>query len=79
MMKAVGCAACSNTGYRGRFAINEYLEVTESIAQLILDRAPTREIERVSVAQGMFTLREDGMRKVAAGLTSLEDLLRCIG
>jgi type IV pilus assembly protein PilB len=78
MHRPVGCPACSGTGYRGRFAVNEFLEVSEEIAQLILDQAPSREIERVAVAQGMFTLREAGLRKVAEGLTSLEDLLRCI-
>ena len=46
---------------------------------MILERAPTREIERRGIAEGMFTLREAGLRKVAEGMTTLEDLLRCIG
>lgn len=77
--RAVGCAACSRTGYRGRFAVNEFLAVDEVIAQLILERAPAHVIEQHAVTQGMLTLRAAGMRKVAEGLTTLEDLLRCIG
>jgi len=79
MNKAVGCSACAKTGYRGRFAVNEYLEVSEPVAQLILERAPTRDIERLGIAEGMFTLREAGLRSVTQGMTTLEDLLRCIG
>jgi type IV pilus assembly protein PilB len=78
MYRPVGCQACSGTGYRGRFAVNEFLDVTEDVAQLILQRAPAREIERIAVEHGMFTLREAGLRKVAEGRTSLEDLIRCI-
>ncbi len=79
MMRAVGCHVCSDTGYRGRFAVTEFLDVSETIGQLVLDRAPTREVERAAVAEGMLTLREAGLHKVAQGLTTLEDLLRCIG
>ena len=77
--RAAGCASCSGTGYRGRFAVNEYLPVTEEIGQMILERRPSGEVERHAVAEGMLTLREDGFRKVAAGLTTVEDILRCIG
>lgn len=77
--RAVGCSSCSGTGYRGRFAVNEYLPVTEEIGQMILERRPSGEVERHAVGEGMLTLREDGFRKVAAGLTTVEDILRCIG
>lgn len=79
LQRAVGCSACSGTGYRGRFAVNEFLPIDEAITQLILERAPSQVIERYAVQQGMLTLRAAGMLKVAAGLTTLEDLLRCIG
>ena len=46
---------------------------------MILERRPSGEVERHAVAEGMLTLREDGFRKVAAGLTTVEDILRCIG
>ena len=45
MFQAVGCPACSGTGYRGRFAINEYLEFSEGIGQLVLEHAPSTRIE----------------------------------
>ena len=79
MSRATGCPACSQTGYKGRFAVNEYMEFTEEVGQLVLEQASSRQIEQLAIAQGMLTLREDGLRKVAAGLTTLEDLLRCIG
>lgn len=79
MHQAVGCASCAQTGYRGRFAVNEFLPIDETVAQLILERAPSHVIERHAVQHGMLTLRAAGMEKVAAGLTTLEDLLRCIG
>lgn len=77
--RAVGCGACSGTGYKGRFAVNEFLPVTETISQMVLEQRPAREIERQAVAEGMLTLRADGFRKVSEGLTTVEDLLRCIG
>lgn len=77
--RAVGCASCSGTGYRGRFAVNEFMPVSEELGQMILERRPSGEVERRAVEEGMLTLREDGFRKVAAGLTTVEDILRCIG
>jgi len=79
VQRAVGCPSCAGTGYRGRFAVNEFLPLDETIAQLILERAPAHLIERHAVQQGMLTLRAAGMLKVAQGATTLEDLLRCIG
>jgi len=79
MFRAAGCPACTGTGYRGRFAINEYLEFTEPIGQLVLEQVPSVRIEAAAVGDGMLTLRDDGLRKVAQGLTTLEELFRCIG
>ena len=76
---AEGCDKCGGTGYKGRFAVNEYLEVDETIGQLILERASSKAIERLAVDRGMFTLRTAGLHKVAEGLTTIEELLRCIG
>lgn len=76
--KANGCPACGETGYRGRFAIHEVMEMSEEIGQLILTRATSDAIERLAIEQGMLTLRADGMRKVAMGMTSLEELHRVI-
>ena len=75
---AVGCKACSDTGYRGRFSINEVLLVTEEIQRLAVERRPSDEIKAVAMEQGMRTLREDGLEKVKLGLTTLEEVLRVV-
>lgn len=77
--RPVGCNACSGTGFHGRLAVMEVMEVTDEIGQLIAHQAVPREVHRVAVEQGMLTLREDGLRKAAAGLTSLEEVLRAVG
>lgn len=76
MFRPVGCNQCSNTGYRGRIAVHEVMTVTEDIERLAVERAPSTEIERVAIAQGMRTLRQDGFAKVQLGLTSIEEVLR---
>jgi type IV pilus assembly protein PilB len=78
MFRPVGCSACGRSGYRGRFAIHELLVINEEIAQLAIARAPATTIEALAVQQGMWTLKEDGLRKVAAGMTSLQELLRVV-
>lgn len=75
---AVGCDACSGTGYRGRFAIQEVLTMSEEISELVLSGARAEEVERLAVQQGMSTLRTDGLRKVRMGLTTIEELFRVI-
>jgi len=74
--RPVGCRSCSQTGYRGRLAVNEVMPVTEEIERLAVQRAPASEIKRVAIAEGMVTLRNDGLRKTAEGQTSLEEVLR---
>jgi type IV pilus assembly protein PilB len=76
--RAVGCASCGQTGYRGRFAVHELMTFTEEIGALVLDRRSSDEIRRAAVANGMRTLREDGLRKVSAGATTVEELLRVV-
>lgn len=78
LWRAVGCRACGRTGYRGRVAVQEVMVVTEDIERLIVERAPSEEIKRVSMAQGMSTLRRDGLCKAASGVTTLEEILRVI-
>ncbi|MGH9060175.1 MAG: GspE/PulE family protein, partial [Acidimicrobiales bacterium] len=79
LWRPLGCGACGRTGYRGRFAIHEVLSVTESIERAVVERAHAEEIHKLAVAQGMITLRQAGMRQVAAGLTSVEEILRVVG
>jgi len=76
--RAVGCTACGRTGYRGRFAIHEVLLMTEEIERLVIERRSTEDIKKTAVMQGMATLREDGLRKVGQGNTSLEEIFRVV-
>jgi type II secretory ATPase GspE/PulE/Tfp pilus assembly ATPase PilB-like protein len=71
-----GCAACNDTGFRGRTAIYEFLMVDEPIQQLILRRASAGDIRRMAQQAGMRTLRQDGWLKIIAGLTTPEEVLR---
>ena len=74
--KAVGCPACSSTGYRGRVALHEVMTVSEEIESLVVTRATGSEIRQVALEQGMVSLRDDGWSKVAQGLTTIEEVLR---
>lgn len=76
--RAVGCMLCSRSGYRGRFAIHEVMPVTEELTHLILARATSDQVNRLAREQGMITLREDGLCKVAMGQTTFEELLRVV-
>jgi type IV pilus assembly protein PilB len=77
LYRAVGCYDCAETGYRGRTALFEVLTMTDEISLLI--GAPTREIEAMAVRQGMFTLRDDGVRLAVAGITTLAEVRRVAG
>jgi type IV pilus assembly protein PilB len=78
LYRAVGCPACSRTGFRGRLAIHEVLVMTEEIERLIVERGSSEDIKKMSLAQGMLTLREDGLHKVAQGQTTLEEIFRVV-
>jgi type IV pilus assembly protein PilB len=74
-----GCARCAETGYRGRVGIFQLLEMTDRLEQLASERASHEEIDRAAYAEGMRSLWHDGVAKVVAGLTSVEELARvCI-
>ncbi|MBN1320145.1 MAG: Flp pilus assembly complex ATPase component TadA [Thermoleophilia bacterium] len=76
--RAVGCSRCSNTGYKGRVGIYEIMPVTEAIERLIVERKSADEILRVAAAEGMITLRQDGLERVVQGKTSIEEISRVI-
>ena len=76
--RAMGCSACSQTGYKGRLAIHEVMPVTEEIERLCVARASSEEVKRVAIEQGMATLREDGLAKVMLGQTTIEEIGRVI-
>ena len=73
--KARGCAECSNTGFAGRRGIYELLLVDDAVGPLILKRADAQTIKRTAQEMGMDTLRDDGARKVLAGMTTVEEVL----
>jgi type IV pilus assembly protein PilB len=76
LWRAVGCRSCAGTGYRGRIALHEVMPVGEEIERLAVERASSHELQRVAVAEGMEVLRTDGLRKAAAGETTLAEVLR---
>jgi type IV pilus assembly protein PilB len=71
-----GCAECNDTGYRGRRGIYEYLPATEMVRSLINERQPTLVIRQKAIEQGMRTMREDGIRKILDGYTTVEEVSR---
>ncbi len=71
-----GCDACNNTGYKGRKGIYELLRITDPIRELINERAPTVTLKQKAVELGMVTLRQDGLRSIFAGDTTVEEVLR---
>jgi type IV pilus assembly protein PilB len=71
-----GCTHCHQTGYLGRRGIFEWLRLTEPIRELVLTRAPTLQLRQAAVMQGMRTLRDDGLRAVLDGETTLEEILK---
>ncbi|MEG3068019.1 MAG: ATPase, T2SS/T4P/T4SS family [Syntrophaceticus schinkii] len=73
-----GCFRCSNTGYKGRVGVYELLLVNEEIQRLTLKHASSSEINDAAVVSGMVTLRQDGLRKVKQGITSVEEIMRVI-
>jgi type IV pilus assembly protein PilB len=73
-----GCPRCNQTGYKGRVGVYQLLTMTESIAQLAVARAAREEVERAALEAGMRSLWDDGLSKVAAGLTSVEELARVL-
>ncbi len=75
LMKGRGCAECGGNGYKGRMGIYEIFMVTTEIQNLIYERVPSSVIRDAARKSGMRTLREDGLRKAAAGMTTLEEVL----
>jgi type IV pilus assembly protein PilB len=71
-----GCVECNNTGYKGRQGVYEVMPISPAIRDLILERAPTSEIKKVAVAEGMLTLRAHALIKLKEGLTSPEEVLK---
>ena len=73
---AVGCEVCNSTGYRGRTAIHELLDVSDPIREIILERRPGSEVRRAARAEGLSSLRESAIAKVFSGVTTLHEINR---
>ena len=71
-----GCEACRYTGYRGRTAIYEMVQLSEGVRRLIVQRASTGDIKREAIRHGMEPMRLDGWKKIKRGITSIEEVLR---
>jgi type IV pilus assembly protein PilB len=74
--RAVGCDACNHTGYRGRSAIHELLDMSDTIREMIIDRRPGSEIRRQAEKEGLSSLRESAVRKVYDGRSTLHEINR---
>jgi general secretion pathway protein E/type IV pilus assembly protein PilB len=75
LYKGRGCPQCNLTGYKGRLGIFEIFTVTEEIQRMIYEKVPASELRVRAREMGMRTLREDGLRKIAAGLTTIEEVM----
>ena len=74
--KRQGCPTCGNKGYKGRIGLYEVVEITDEMRELILVGASALELRKKAVEQGMMTLRRSGLIKAAAGVTTLEEVMR---
>jgi type IV pilus assembly protein PilB len=72
--EGAGCIECDGTGFHGRLAVSELLDLSDTIRELILSRRPASEIKRVAKEEGMVFLRESALMKVFAGVTTLKEV-----
>jgi type II secretory ATPase GspE/PulE/Tfp pilus assembly ATPase PilB-like protein len=72
--EGTGCMECGGTGYRGRTAIHELLDLTDPIREIILEKKPTSEIRKLAQKEGMSFLRESALERVRRGLTTLKEI-----
>ena len=71
-----GCEECGGSGYRGRQGLFELLDISEPIAEMITERAPTVVLRQKAIELGMTTLRDDGLRNIYEGNTTIEEVLK---
>ena len=77
LWRGVGCRKCHNTGYRGRTGLYELMTMTDDVREKVMQRVGAHQIEQIAKQQGLRLLREDGWRKVLAGETTPEEVIRC--
>jgi len=78
LWRGTGCETCKHTGYKGRLGVFSLMRVNDEIAELIVRRAPLNDIRDAAKANGMLELREDGLIKVLAGITTPEEVMRVV-
>lgn len=78
LYRAVGCSSCAQTGYSGRINVHEILMVDDNIRALVMKSADAGTIRKAAVEAGMLTMREDGTRKVLAGITTVQEMTRTL-
>jgi type IV pilus assembly protein PilB len=76
LYRGEGCERCNKTGYKGRIALFEVMDVTDDVREMILSGATATELKRMAVENGMTTLRESGLQKVRDGVTTVEEVVR---
>jgi type II secretory ATPase GspE/PulE/Tfp pilus assembly ATPase PilB-like protein len=74
--EGAGCEQCHGTGYRGRAAITEFLDLSSRVRQMILDRRPAADLQAAAMEEGMVTLRQSAVAKALAGETTLKEINR---
>jgi type IV pilus assembly protein PilB len=76
LFKGRGCPTCNNTGYKGRVGLYEVMEITDAMREMILTGASSIELKNKAIEEGMITLRGSGLRKIKAGQTTVEEVVR---
>jgi type IV pilus assembly protein PilB len=76
LFKGRGCRTCSETGYKGRVAVYEVMELTEELKEFVLNGASSMELKREAIRGGMTTLRRSSLNKLMEGTTTLSEVLR---
>ena len=76
LFKGRGCQVCNNTGYKGRVGLYEVMEISDGLREMILTGASSIELKNKAHEEGMITLRGSGLRKIKAGLTTVEEVVR---
>ncbi len=76
VLKGRGCPTCNNTGYKGRVGLFEVLELSEDLREMILTGCSALELKRRAVEEGMITLRQSGLHKIKAGVTTIDEVVR---
>ena len=71
-----GCESCRDTGYRGRIGLFEVMEMTGRLREMIVSCASARELRQQAAEEGMLTLRQSGLKKIAAGVSTVEEVTR---